>query len=193
MEIEVSPKQQLKVFSHNHNIFVEDADAAYRVSPDNMNKELRDIIALKALTKFKENGGYLNVSKDSENKYNLLSKMRLKGGGPILGWFLYCSVKALAYCGIAVMGAGATAAVTAATGGTATPGILVAGAVAKTAIGATTATALAGTALTGTAVATTAGALTTATVATSGVVGLVSGIEAASCAAFAFGAALPTP
>lgn len=187
----VSAAQSLKVYTNNKKVFVEDENAAYSINPDRMNSELRKVIANKALVQFIKNGGYLRVNKDSEEKYNLAAKMRLNGGGPVLGCLFYCGIKVLAYAGIIGVTGGAVAAVTAATGGVAGPVAITASKFATAALltGKTTAAIAAGVA--STSVGTAAATVTTATIATAGSAGYLTMVEIAADKAFLVGLALP--
>lgn len=84
MELDVCSAEAVRVFAHKNHVYVEDENAAYRVEPHHMSQDLRRLIAHKALAKFKAENGYIRVTKDGDEKYNLAAKVRgLGGAGPI--------------------------------------------------------------------------------------------------------------
>jgi hypothetical protein len=76
-----SANHALKLYTNHKHMYVEDEDASYRVERHNMNKEMRDVLAFKAITKFKD-AGYIRIDKNSDGKYTLAAKVRGEGGGP---------------------------------------------------------------------------------------------------------------
>ena len=148
----------------------------------NTQKELRKLKPCQ-MQKLLKNGP-LVITRASDGEYSVRHKVRGLGGGPNLGWFGYCAIKALGYGTIAAAAGTAIAATGgvagAALGGAAslaTPAVAGSGFVAATVGG--------GGAATAAAAATTGGAI-----AVSGGIGC---IEAAALAVGAFLTALPTP
>lgn len=180
-----SKDQALKLYTNHKDMFDEDENAAYRVERSSMNKELRDILAHNALTKFKE-AGYIRVNKDNTGKYALAAHVRGLGGGPVLASIFYWGTKAVCY-GTAL--AGATTVVVA-TGGVA--GGVTGGAVALIGSGASAGTGVVAGVITGAGFATEA-SLATASIVTSsgGIVGAVATVESAAGFMGAIGLAIP--
>ena len=93
MQMDVVSAENVKVIAHKNNIYVEDDNAAYRIESHRMNQDLRRIIAHKALGKFKT-AGYMRVTKDSDEKYNVAAKVRGLGGtGPITAGVVNMAVR----------------------------------------------------------------------------------------------------
>lgn len=195
-----SKDEALKLYHNNHDMYVEDDNAAYRIEQYQMNKELRDVLKYKALAKFIESEGYIRINED-DGKYSLVAKVRGDGGGPVTANALYWVTKTFCYgtlLGAATAGAativgasGGTAAIPMATAMAAGKTAIVSGAmgIGATAVATTVSTTAAG-AVVGTAAAGTAGTIVAAG---GGSWGIIAAVETASCAAGAFGLWLPLP
>lgn len=180
-----SKNEALKLYTNNKDLYVEDEDAVYRVDIAEMNKDLRDILKYKALSKFIENQGYIRINED-DDKYSLAAKVRGDGGGPILAGAFYWGTKAFCY-GTAL--AGATTAVVA-TGGIA--GAVTGAGVGLVGSGATAGAGVVASTIAGAGLATEA-AMATASVVTSsgGIVGAIAAVEAGATFMGAVGMAIP--
>lgn len=187
----VSTKEQIKLLHDKTHFYVSNENASYRIPSHEVSPLLKQVLKRNALAEYSRSCK-IRVKKHKDGTYALVDKVIGLGGGPVLGGFLYGTVKVLAYTGMAVMGTGAVVTVTAATGGTATPLLAGAGVLAKGAVAATTTQAVIGTALAGTSVGTAAGAGTTALVATAGTAGALGFIESAALWAWGIGMAAPT-
>lgn len=76
----VSSAQDVKLWSSNNHLFVEDENAAYRVEKYNMSPLLKEVMERQAMGKFTD-GGYIRVKQLSDGKYALEAKVRGLGGG----------------------------------------------------------------------------------------------------------------
>lgn len=132
----VSSKDALKLYTNQKDFYVEDELAAYRVEKHDMNKELRALIQYTALTKFKEEAGYIRIDKHDEGKYSLLAKVRGKGGGPICAWWAYGIAKSTMYSTAAAAATATVAGAVIATGGGVVPAAIAGTAVGKTVVAA---------------------------------------------------------
>lgn len=76
----VSSSKDVKLWSNNSHLFVEDENAAYRVEKYNMSHLLKEVMERQAMGKFTD-GGYIRVKQLSDGKYALEAKVRGDGGG----------------------------------------------------------------------------------------------------------------
>ena len=174
---------EVDLFHNDKGFHVVQDDEVYTVNPQSLDPLLRTL-KHKQLKKFQKIG-YIQVKKNEDNEFSLVSKVRAKGGGPVLAAGFYWATKALCYGGM-------IAAAGAAVGATGGGAVVLAGAgeilavsgsgVAAVAIGSSATATAAATA--GTTVAVVAGT-------TGGVAAVVAGVESASCVMAAIGMAIP--
>lgn len=97
--VPVSSKDNVRLLTDHTNMYVEDDNAAYRIKPHDMNRELRDVLKHKALAKFKE-AGYIRANKQSDGTYTLAAKVRGEAGtGPVTAFTVGMLVRVGCYTG----------------------------------------------------------------------------------------------
>lgn len=91
--IPVSSPNSVRLLTNHKHMYVEDEDAAYRVENHNMNRELREALQRKALSKYKE-AAFIRAHKQQDGKYTLYGKVRGNGGtGPITAGIVNMGVR----------------------------------------------------------------------------------------------------
>lgn len=97
--IPVSSPNSVRLLTNHKHMYVEDEDAAYRVENHNMNRELREALQRKALSKYKE-AAFIRAHKQQDGKYTLYGKVRGNGGtGPITAFIVGMGVRVGCYTG----------------------------------------------------------------------------------------------
>jgi len=204
---------ELDLYHSKKGFYVRQDDTKHIIKKCFTDPILRDVT--KTQLKSFLTAGYLTINQMDSGEYSVRAKMRLNGGGPILGTIAYWVTKSLCY-GTAVAAVGTVTVATggalgAAVGGAAAVGgtVVTGTAITTTAIG-TTAGVITGGAVTATAVTTGAGvvggaiagaglggqaALVTAGAVTSagGIAGTIAAVEGLSVAVGTFFGMLPTP
>lgn len=95
--IPVSSKENVRLLTNHKHMYVEDEDAAYRIEPHNMNRELREAVQRKALAKYKE-AAFIRAHKQTDGKYTLFGKVRGNGGtGPVTAFIVGMGVRVGCY------------------------------------------------------------------------------------------------
>lgn len=91
--VPVSSNENVRLLTNHTHMYIEDENAAYCIKPHDMNRELRDVLKHKALSKFKE-AGYIRANKQSDGTYTLCAKVRGNGGtGPITAGIVNMTVR----------------------------------------------------------------------------------------------------
>lgn len=114
----VSAKDEaLKLYHNNHDMYVEDENAAYRIEKHQMNKELRDLLKYKVLAKFIESEGIIRINKEDDDSYSLVAKTPGLGGGPVSAWWAYTLTKGTIYGSVGIAAGAAVSTAVVASGG----------------------------------------------------------------------------
>lgn len=93
MVVPATSLQEVRLLNSNKHVYVEDENAAYRIAPHNMNKELREAFQRKVLDKYKE-AAQIKANRQFDGTYTLYGKVRGKGGtGPLTAGVVNMAVR----------------------------------------------------------------------------------------------------
>jgi hypothetical protein len=175
---------KVDLFHSDEGFHVRQNDEVYPVSKHSVDPLLRTL-KHKQLKKFQK-FGYIQVKKNEDNEFSLVSKVRGNGGGPATGAALYWITKSLCW-GTAIAATGTVVVATGGLAGAATGGLVAASTLGAGAGATVVAGSLAGAGLTAEAALVTGGVVAGA----GSVAAAVATVEAASLGAFAVGLAIP--
>lgn len=86
--------------TQKQRMYVEDENAAWRIENYDMDALMRSLVIRGTVGKFTENDGYVRINKNSEGKYELLAKVRGRGGtGPLTACTVGLLVRVGCYTG----------------------------------------------------------------------------------------------